>query len=193
LQIDVKFVIDVLTLAIVAATCVAGLRQLTLNRSSSQLKAMLAIQSDFRDHELQLAFTDVQNNLSARLESPDYRASLEKRGFIDSATHSEVLVCNWFEGVGVNVKYELVSENAFMDLYGRLVTYYWELTAPAIALMRRTRGRTQYHNFEYLATRARAWTTRYPEGIFPKSHGRIVLDHVWDDESLSLSNPQGRP
>ncbi len=183
MSFDFKPLIDVLTLAIVAAGSVAALRQLKLNRSANQLKAVLSIQSDFRSPDLQAAFLDVQANLTKRLEQPDYRAALEARGFIDPVSHPEVTVCNWFEGVGVTVKYQLVSEDAFMDLYGRLVAYYWDRTSPAIGLMRRTRGRTQYPNFEFLAIRARAWIKKYPEGIFPKTHVRESLDSVWADEA----------
>ena len=180
---DFKTLLDILTLAIVAASSVAALRQLQLNRSGNQLRAVLAIQSDFHDPDLQAAFMDVQSNLTARLGDATYRESLEIKGFIDPRLHPEVIVCNWFEGVGVTVKYQLVSEDAFMDLYGRLVAYYWDLTSPAIGLMRRTRGRTQYHNFEYLMIRARLWNERHPEGIFPRSHVRAPLEDVWGIES----------
>jgi len=173
---EYKSIVDVLTLLIVAASCFAGLRQLKLNQSGSQLKAVLAIQRDFRDPELQGAFMDVQAHLKERLLDPAYRESLIATGFVDPRLHPEIIVCNWLDNVGVTVKYELASEDAFMDLYGRLVTYYWDLTSPAIALMRKKRGRTQYHNFEYLAVRARAWNAKHPEGIFPRSHVRPKLE-----------------
>ena len=173
---DLKTLYDLITLAIVVATCLAGLRQIKLNRSGNQLKAVLSIQKEFRGKNLQTAFKNVQATLAAKLQEPEYCAILRERGFVDPNEHPEILVCNWFEGVGVTVKYQLVSEDAFMDLYGRLVVYYWDLTKPAIALMRETRGRTQYHNFEYLAIRARTWIAKYPEGIFPRSHVRASLE-----------------
>lgn len=176
MSFDYKSVIDILTLAIVFAGTVAALRQLRLNRASNQLRAVLAILNDFRAPELQAAFIEVQGFIRERLDDPDYRAELAATGFIDARRHPEVTICNWFDGVGVTVKYQLVSEDAFMDLFGRLVSYSWDQLGPAIALMRRARGATQYHNFEYLADRARAWTKRYPDGIFPKGYARRGLD-----------------
>jgi hypothetical protein len=41
--------------------------------------------------------------------------------------------------------------------------------------MRRKRGQAQYHDFEYLATRAAAWLARHPHGTSPRTFNRAAL------------------
>ncbi|MDQ2680234.1 MAG: hypothetical protein M3Y21_04310 [Candidatus Eremiobacteraeota bacterium] len=77
--------------------------------------------------------------------------------------------------MGALVKNGLVSERTFMDLFGRLIVYYWQALEPVIALMRRERGGVQYHDFEYLAIRAQLWLTRNPEGDFPAHTTRAQI------------------
>jgi len=88
-------------------------------------------------------------------------------------------VCNWFDSAGTLVKNGLVEENAFNELFGRLVDRSWELLGPAIAIMRRRRGPTQYQNFEYLVVRYRAWHARHPTGRYPADVPRLPLEDPW--------------
>ncbi len=77
------------------------------------------------------------------------------------------------------MKNGLVEENAFNELFGRLVDRSWELLRPAIAIMRRRRGPTQYQNFEYLVVRYRAWHARHPTGRYPADVPRLPLEDPW--------------
>ena len=169
------------TFLIVLVSVVAALVQLRHIRTGNQLQALLALESNFRTPELQTALSYVQEQLPLRLEDPAYRRQLESIGFVDPALHPEMIVCNWFNEMGTLVKRGLVTEDPFMDLFARLIVHCWRQISPAVAIMRRTRGSSQYHDFEYLASRAAEWLKRNPEGAFPHAVARAALPDPWRD------------
>ena len=169
------------TLIVICASVLAALIQLRHIRAGNQLQALLSLEHDFRAPELQAALTYVQEQLPHRLEEPAYRRQLETIGFVDPAVHPEMIACNWLNEMGTLVKRGLVSEDTFMDLFARLIVHCWRQVSPAIASMRRTRGPAQYHDFEYLATRAAAWLRRNPQGMSPRDFTRSPLPDLWRD------------
>lgn len=167
------------TVVVIGATAVAALVQLRHLRAANQLEALLSLERDFRARELQDALRYVQEKLPKNLEDPVYRDELARLGFIDPDKHPELTLCNWFNAMGALLKYQLVSESTFMDLFGRLIAYYWKALAPAVAVMRRNRGDAQYHDFEYLALRANEWLKAHPHGHFPSGAQRMVPQDPW--------------
>jgi len=181
------------TLVVILASVAAALIQLRHIRAGNQLQALLALERDFRAPQLQSALTYVQESLPRRLEDPAYRRELESIGFIDPALHPEMIACNWLNEMGTLVKRGLVSEETFMDLFARLIVHCWRQVSPAIAIMRRTRGDGQYHDFEYLALRAAAWLKRSPQGTFPQGFTRVPLTDRWqelDRAEVQPTSPQ---
>jgi hypothetical protein len=170
------------TFIVICGSVVAALIQLRHIRTGNQLQALLSLEHDFRVPELQAALRYVQEELPKRLADPAYRRELETIGFIDPAAHPEMIACNWLNEMGTLVKRGLVSEDTFMDLFARLIAHCWRQIAPAIAIMRRTRGQAQYHDFEYLASRAAAWLEKNPQGMSPRSFTRLLLADRWVDE-----------
>ncbi len=170
------------TVVVIGASAVAALIQLRHMRASNQLEAVLSLERDFRSQEVQAALRYVQERLPARLADPDYRDQLAAIGFINTDIHPELVACNWFNEMGTLLKHGLISEGTFMDLFARLIRYYWKALAPAVAIMRRSRGAGQYHDFEYLALRTQAWLERYPHGYFPSGTARTVLPDPWSDD-----------
>ena len=168
------------TFAVIAASASAALFQLRHMRAANQLEAILAMEEHFRDPELQAAFVFVQNDLPTRLKDAAYRDELERRGFVDSQAHPELLVCNWFNKIGLLLKRRIVSEETFMDLYSRLIAHYWNTLAPVIVLMRRTHTQGEYNDFEYLALRAKNWLRSNHAGTFPKGVTREPLADPWE-------------
>ena len=166
---------------VILVSVVAAVVQLRHIRAGNELQALLSLVRDFRDPGLQTALTYVQEHLPQRLQDASYRCELETIGFVDPAIHPEMIVCNWFNEMGTLVKRGLVSEDPFMDLFGRLIAHCWRQVSPAIAIMRRTRGEAQYHDFEYLASRAQAWLERHPSGAFPRAHTREPIPDRWRD------------
>lgn len=169
----------VASLIIVAIAAVAAVVQLRHMSASNQIDALLALENDFRSDEVQSALRYVQGELPQHLADPLYRDELARIGFIDARKHPEIAACNWFNKIGTLLKHGLVSEGAFMDLFGKLIAYYWDALAPVVAIMRRRRGDGQYHDFEYLAMRARAWLAARPQGFYPSRVPRAQLSDPW--------------
>lgn len=166
------------SLIVFATTAVAAMRQLRHVRANNEIQALMAMQH-VPPAVLQHALAETSRALEQRLREPAYRAELEALGFIDPVCHPEMEVCNWFDSAGTLVKNGLVEENAFNELFGRLVDRSWEFLGPAIAIMRRRRGPTQYQNFEYLVVRYRAWHARHPTGRYPADVPRLPLEDPW--------------
>lgn len=164
---------------VIGGSAVAALIQLRHMRASNQLDALLSLERDFRTPEMQGALHYVQTHIENKLADERYRGELAKRGFIDAKVHPEVTVCNWFNAMGTLVKNGLVSERTFMDLFAKLISYYWRILSPAIAVMRRNRGEAQYHDFEFLAIRADEWLKQHPDGFFPNGVRRTPLRDPW--------------
>jgi hypothetical protein len=175
------------TVLVIAATAVAAVIQLRHLRATNQLGALLTLEREFNSPDLQESFRYVQRELDYKLRDPGYRHDLTRIGFIDSRVHLEINVCNWFNAIGALLKHDLVEETAFMDLFSRLAVQYWEILTPAVALVRRRRGNGQYHNFEFLAIRARRWLSAHPDGDFPAGMGRIPVVDQW----LAEDEPEG--
>lgn len=167
------------TMLVIGASALAALIQLRHMRAGNQLEALLTLERDFRAPEVQAALRYVQERLPERMDDPQYRAELAGIGFIDTGAHPELIVCNWFNEIGALLKHRLVTEDTFMDLFARLIRYCWKRLEPVVAVMRRSRGGYQYHDFEYLAIRAEAWLARNPHGMFPGGSARATLSDPW--------------
>jgi len=165
------------TLFVLGAGAIAAVVQLRHVRNSYQLDALLSLQKDFKSSEIQTALCYVQEELPEKLSEKSYRDELEVLGFINMTKHPELVVCNWFNEIGTLIKNDLVSTHLFMELFGKLVVYYWKILTPVIAIVRRNRGDWQYHDFEYLAIHAAAWLKAYPRGRFDP---RLKRDRLHD-------------
>jgi len=142
------------TVVLLALTTIAAIIQLRHLRASNELAAVLAIERDFRSPEIQSALVYVQHELPQKLNDPAYRSGLTEPGYVDELAHPELILCNWFNRTGSLVRTGLLKEELFLNSFGRLVVYYWQLLGPVVAVFRRTRGDSQYAGFEFLAYRA---------------------------------------
>jgi hypothetical protein len=179
---------QVASLLVVLAAAVAAIVQLRHLRASNELEALLTLTAQLRDPHMQRALHFVQTQLEARLGEPDYRHQLARVGFVDAELHPEMEVCNWFNEVGALVKNHLIDEGTFLDLFARLVIYYWSRLTPVVAILRRERGVGQYENFEYLAQLASVWKSKHPQGSYPQNLARLPIEDRWltlDAESNS--------
>ena len=167
------------SVVVVFTAALAAIVQLRHLRASNELEALLALIAQLREPELQRAFHFVQTALDDRLEDPVYRGELARLGYIDALVHPEMEVCNWFNEVGTLVKNRLIDERTFLDLFARLVTYYWARLEPVVAVLRRKRGLSQYENFEYLVQLAIRWKAKYPDGAYPSNVSRLPLEDRW--------------
>ncbi|HLW36996.1 MAG TPA: hypothetical protein VKR99_01070 [Candidatus Eremiobacteraceae bacterium] len=175
------------TFFVITATAIAAVVELRQMQARNQLHAILALERDFREPALQESLRYVQSYLDQKMRDPQYRAELASLGFIDAREHLEMNVCNWFNQMGTLVKNQIVSADAFLDQFGRLVDQYWKILVPVIAILRRQRGDEQYQNFEYLASLSRAWHQKHPRGVFPKNAGRMPVADIWLAEDKAHS------
>jgi hypothetical protein len=164
---------------VIAASALVAVVQLRHMRAGNQLQGLLSVERDFHAPDLQEAFRYCQAELPIRMQDAQYRAELATIGFIDIRRHPEMLVCNWFNQMGTLVKNGLVSEEAFLDLFGRLVDHYWRVLEPTIGVLRRLRGHAQYESFEYLAMRSGLWHERHRDGLYPRNAQRLVVRDPW--------------
>lgn len=164
---------------VIGASAAAALIQLRHMRASNELEAMLSLQRDFQSPPVQSALHYVQQQLPGHLQEEQFRDELAAIGFISVERHPELLACNWFTQMGTFLKHGLIGESTLMDLYARLVRYYWNALAPAIAIMRRKRGDGQYSEFEFLALRATVWLEEHEDGVFPRAMKRTPLGDPW--------------
>jgi len=167
------------TLIVVAGTAVAAIAQLRHLRASNELEALLTLTEQLRQPDLRHALAFVQFELEERLRDPAFRHELSAIGYIDARAHPEMDACNWFNQVGTLVKNGLIDERTFLDLFSRLVTYYWNRLEPVIALLRRERGEGQHENFEFLALLAQRWHDKHPHGAYPARMPRLHVADPW--------------
>jgi hypothetical protein len=171
--------VQVGTLLVVTGAALAAMIQIRHLRASNELAALLTLTDQLRQADLRHAFRFVQTELDERLRDPAFRRELAALGYVDAQTHPEMDVCNWFNQIGTLVKNKLIDKRTFLDLFSRLVTYYWSRLEPAIALLRRERGPGQYENFEYLAVLAQRWHARHPHGAYPANAARMPIADPW--------------
>ena len=178
---EINTVLAGATFVVFLGTAVAALAQIRHLRASNELEALLTLSEQMRGAEVQRGLRYVQHELGARLEEPAYRAELSAIGYVDPQRHPEMEACNWFNQLGALVKNRLIDRETFLELYARLVAYYWERLSPVIALLRRSRGAAQYENFEYLTLLARKWIADHPNGAYPADAQRLEIADVWKD------------
>lgn len=178
------------TMFVIAASAIAALVQLRHMHASNQLEALLSVERDFRSPDVQAALRYVQDELPERLRDPGYRRELAEIGFVDLDDHPELILCNWFNEMGALLKHHLVTQDAFMDLFARLIIYYWKSLGSVVAIMRRKRGDYQYHDFEYLAIRAQQWLALHPTGLFPPSVSRQHPPDPWREADMHQDNEE---
>jgi hypothetical protein len=102
-----------------------------------------------------------------------------------------ILVGNYYEEIGIFVKYGLVDENIACEMWANEIVSDWKRMTPVIAIMQGRGTSYGWQNFEYMYTLCEAWLRRYPEGRFPRNRRRVRLENVWsaadDQDSVSGS------
>lgn len=181
------------TFFVILATAVAATVELKHMQARNSLQAVLTLQREFRDPEVQEALRYVQFYLPQKIRDPQYRAELARIGFIDARVHLEMTACNFFNQMGTLVKNDIVDEDAFLDQTSRIIDQYWKLLSPVIAILRRQRGDEQYQNFEFLAALSREWRKKHPTGVYPKHIPRMPLEDVWKVEDEIQPAPERAP
>lgn len=164
------------TFIVVAVTAVAALVQLAHLRRSNQLQAVLDLGNEFGAIAKHIGF--VYYALPEKMKDPEFRRRV---GYVISADeHPELLVCVFFDQIGMLVRWELMEERFIMEYAGgaNSIVRCWKNLEDVIAIRRRS-APTVYQNFEYLAARAHKWLERFPKGNYPPQEQRMPLADRW--------------
>jgi hypothetical protein len=164
-------VVSTATLVIIAATAFAALRQIQHLRAQTTLAGLLKVLDTWRDPEFQRLLNYVRNELPARVREPGFLDDLD--GVFDRAKHPEVAILEWYEQIGSYMKYGLLDEQIMLDVSSSSCNTNWQLLAPVIERMRRTRGDALWENFEYMAARGVLYQRANAGGSYPRGTPRL--------------------
>jgi hypothetical protein len=132
------------TFIVIAATAVVAAIQLRHVRSSNQIAAAMSIHNVVESEEFQEARRFIRDDLAKQLEAPEFRRTLGV--LTNRLSRPVILVGNYYEEIGIFVKYGLVDENIACEMWANEIVLDWKRMAPAIAIMQgrgpRTAGRT---------------------------------------------------
>lgn len=170
------------TFVVIAATAVAALVQLRHMRAANQVAAFQTLMEMYEGPALRDAFHFVRSELPTRLQDPEFRREL-RSGELDRTKHPELQICNLFDTWGNYYRHGAIDREAFMEIMAEVVSDFWDLLAPAIAIMAQSRSGVNvgFENFEFLTLQAREWIARHPQGTFPKRYRRIEMVDPWKE------------
>ena len=133
--------------------------QLSEGRRASQFDATQRMINSLLEDRFIEAVHVVMNDLSKRLQDPEYAAALaNSRGWdVDPAKHPELVVLARLEEVGTYARHGLISTDALLDFNAEFILQAWEHLLPVVELTRRShRNPHVWKNTEFLYNRARA-------------------------------------
>lgn len=181
--------ISALTLVVLLAAAVAAIIQLRHIRASSESATFSTAFALWYSADVQRGIRFIQHEFTAKMEDPTFRQQLDTAGAVDHDDHPELNVLDFFDNVGIYVVLGDLREALILHPAGQLIVNVWETLSPAIAIMRRKRGKQLYISFEYLVARARKWMERYPDGYTPRGFVRLPNPDIWQQAELTGGMP----
>jgi hypothetical protein len=160
------------TFLVITASAIAALVQLRHLRTSNQLSGLMSVFGMLQDASVREPVNFVRHELPERMKENEIRASLLEIP-IDRRKHPELYLCDMYNHIGSFVRSGLIDERTYLQTDWYNVTLYWGLLEEAIAISRTTRPHI-FENFEYLASRARAWVEQHPHGDYPGAERRLL-------------------
>jgi hypothetical protein len=158
---------------VIAVTAVAAVIQLRHVRSSNQIAAAMSIHNIVEGEEFQEARRFIRDELAKRLEDAEFRRALGVSANID--VRPVILVGNYYEEIGIFVKYGLVDQDIACEMWANEIVLDWKRLTPVIAILQQRDVAYGWQNFEYMYSLCEAWLRRYPEGKFPRDRRRVRL------------------
>src|SRR5579872_2628388 len=152
------------TFVVIAATAIAAIIQLRHLRASNQLQGLLDVIGRLEDEKIYEWFSETRRELPSLLEDPKYVRSVLEGTYDRNVAWLQV--GNRHERIGSLLKYKLIPEEAFLDVYSGVVIRTWDLMLPVTALLR-SKNENVWENFEYMYVRAKAFDERYQHGNYP--------------------------
>lgn len=161
------------TFLVIGATAIAAVIQLRHMRANNQLEGLLDVLSRVEDETFNKWVTEVRRELPDQLADPQYMQSVLDGTFDRNVAWLQL--GNQYERVGSLLKYRLIPEGPFMDVYSGRAVNAWELMLPLISFLRTFRGDAIWENFEFMYVRAKEFTVRHAGGNYPKGVPRAAV------------------
>ena len=159
------------TFVVISATAIAAVVQLRHMRANNQLEGLLDIVGRIEDQNRWI--DETRRQLPGMLADPAYVQSVANRSFDRNVAWLQL--GNRNERIGSLLKYRLIPEDPFLDVYYAIVVQTWEIMLPMTALLRSTASQNIWENFEYLYMRAKSFGERYKYGNYPKGVPRAKI------------------
>jgi hypothetical protein len=141
-------------LLVIAAGSVFAYMQIRGLRRQQEANLVQEIFSTLNSPDFSAALDFVYNDLGKRLMEPAYAAEIAE-GRATAATHRELVVLHFFNGIGLLCHEKMVDVRNVVFIIASPVMRAWTQLAPVIELMRRTYPHA-YTPFQSLVVRARA-------------------------------------
>lgn len=161
------------TFVVITASAIAALAQLRHLRTSNQLSGLMSVFGMLQDPSVRELVNFVRHELAERMKDDEFRASLLEIP-IDRRKHPEFYLCDMYNHIGSFVRSGLIEEDTYLQTDWFNIILYWGLLAEVIRIGRSNRPHI-FENFEYLASRAKTWAERHPQGDYPSGERRLLL------------------
>ena len=160
------------TFVVVAVTAIAALIQLRHIQRANQVAGLACVLDMLQDPGVRDLINYVRHDLKLKMEDEEYRKSLVSTP-VDRRKHVELYLCDMYNHIGSFVRSGLIDEHIFLQTEWYNVNLYWGLLQETVRL-RRTSRNFVFENFEWLASRAKAWIEEHPQGDFPAGYRRLI-------------------
>jgi hypothetical protein len=166
------------TFVVIAASAVAALIQLRHMRGSNQIAALTECRETLESPAFNAARRFVLYELPRRLADPVRWREATQTPFIGEY---EVIptVANFFETMGLFVKYRIIDERIACDAWSGVVLGSWQALLPIVTYLRATVGPELWNNFEYLAALSEDYQARSERtSTYPAKMKRMPEDPI---------------
>jgi hypothetical protein len=175
------------TLVVIAATALAAFVQLRHLRTSNVLMVLNDFREAYERPEISAA-NEALSEVLARLQDPQSRRELAQDDSPEWARRVFPLL-RLLETLGAYTNRNVVPRELVCDMWSPVLLRTWTLSAPLIAVMRRTAGPALFENFEMIAVLSQRWLDENHQ-VYPRKLPRMNLIDAWAEED-GLSRPAG--
>jgi hypothetical protein len=178
------------TLLVITATALAAFVQLRHLRTNNVLMVLNDFREAYEQPEMRAAYEALPKAL-ARLEDPEARRQLDEPSTAEWVRPIFPLL-RLFETLGSYTNRGVVPRDLLCDMWSPVLLETWTMSAPLIAIMRRTGGPALFENFEMLAVISERWLAENHQ-VYPRDLPRMKLIDAWvEEDRLSHSNGESR-
>jgi len=176
------------TLLVIAATALAAFVQLRHLRTSNVLMVLNDFREAYERPEMSAA-REALPRVVARLQDPASRQELAQAD-TPEWVRSVFPLLRLLETLGTYTNRNVVPRDLVCDMWSPVVLWAWTMSAPLIAVMRRTAGPALFENFELIAVLSRRWLDEKHE-VYPRNLPRMNLIDPWAEED-AIPRPAAR-